>query len=167
VTPAAFIGPLHGKRRSGWPGWSIRWTEISARVRRAVVALWLTGAAIAGTTAPLAAAREGLARSVVFVAVAIGLIALAVHTARGSRWAVRASIVLMAGQLLGAIGSGWELSHGIASAKARSLHRLGVDPTFGVALNLAYSATAFVLFVMIWRAGSRRDRRAGGEAPRG
>jgi hypothetical protein len=85
-------------------------TEPAARV----VAHWLTGAAIAGTTAPLAAAREGLDRSLVFVAVALALVARAASTARGRPWAVRASVVLLAGQLLGVIGPGWELAHGIA-----------------------------------------------------
>jgi hypothetical protein len=165
VTPAR-------RRRAGMvrPGAlrrSTRWPQVSPALRRAVVALWLTGAAIAAGTAPVAATRDGLARSAVFVAVAVTLIALAVQTARASRWAVRASLVLLAGQLLGALGSGWELAHGVASAKARSLHRLGVDPTFAVALNLAYSATAFVLFLLIWRSGARGERSAAAGAPAG
>lgn len=136
----------------------MRSTELPPPLRHAVAALWLTGAAIAGATAPLATVREGLGPTLVFVAVALGLIVLAVQTTRGGRWAIRVSLVGLAGQLLGVVGSGWELAHGVAGAKAASLQRLGVDPTFGVALNLAYSATAFTLFVLVWRSASRRDR---------
>ena len=130
--------------------------ELSPTQRRAVVAVWLAGAAIAGAVAPLAAVRDGAGPGLVYVAVATALIVLAVHTARGRRWALRMSLVLLGLQLLGAIGSAWELEHGVAAAKAASLHRLGVDPTFGVALSLAYSAIAFTIFLWIWHSWSVR-----------
>ena len=132
--------------------------EMSPTERRAVVAVWLAGATIAGAVAPLAAVRDGAGPCLVYVAVATALIVLAAYTARGSRWALRVSLVLLGLQLLGAVGSAWELEHGVAAAKAARLHRLGVDPTFGVALNLAYSAIACTVFLWIWHSWSVRAR---------
>lgn len=72
-----------------------------------------------------------------------GAFALAIGTARGTRWALRVSLVLLGLQLLGTIGSAWQLTHAAADEKAAELKRLGVDPTFGLTLNLMYSAIAF------------------------
>jgi hypothetical protein len=120
-----------------------------------VVALWLAGAAIAGAIAPLAAARQGASSGVLYAAVAAALVALAIATARGRRWALRVSLVLLGLQLFGAIGSAWQLAHGPADDKAAELKRLGVDPAFGLTLNLIYSAIAFSVFLWAWRQTSR------------
>jgi hypothetical protein len=117
-----------------------------------VVALWLAGAAIAGAIVPLAAARQGASSGVLYAA---ALVALAIGTARGARWALRVSLVLLGLQLFGAIGSAWQLAHGAAGEKAAELKRLGVDPTFGLTLNLIYSAIAFSVFLWAWRQTSR------------
>jgi len=65
-------------------------------------------------------------------------------------------------QAFGALGSGWELMRGADGDKAEELRSLGIDPTFGIALNLVYSLVAFALFV--WAlvepaAGRDRPRR--------
>jgi hypothetical protein len=129
--------------------------ELSDGLRRAVVALWLAGAAIAGAISPLAAARQSPGSGVLYAAVAGALVALAVVTARGARWALRVSLVLLGLQLFGAIGSAWQLAHAAADEKAAELRRLGVDPAFGLTLNLIYSAIAFSLFLCAWRQTSR------------
>jgi hypothetical protein len=58
-------------------------------------------------------------------------------------------------QLLGAIGSAWQLADGAADEKAADLKRLGVDPTYGLTLHLIYSAIAFSPFLWAWRQTSR------------
>jgi hypothetical protein len=129
--------------------------ELSDGLRRAVVALWLAGAAIAGAIVPLATARQSPSSGVLYAAVAAALLALAIGTARGTRWALRVSLVLLGLQLLGTIGSAWQLAHAAADEKAAELRRLGIDPTFGLTLNLIYSAIAFSLFLWAWRQTSR------------
>jgi hypothetical protein len=129
--------------------------ELSTGLRRAVVALWLAGAVIAGAIVPLAAARQSARSGVLYAAVAAALVALSIGTARGMRWALRVSLVLLGLQLFGAIGSAWQLAHGAADEKAAELKRLGVDPTFGLTLNLMYSTIAFSLFLWAWRQTSR------------
>ena len=59
---------------------------------------------------------------------------------------------------------GWgEAAGGVVGAReAEELRSLGIDPTFGIALNLVYSLVAFALFV--WRWGRAR-RRAPSTAP--
>ena len=134
----------------------MRTPELSRDLRRSVVVLWLAGASIAGGVAPLAATRQGPGSAIVYASVAVGLIVLAARVADDARWALRVSVVLLALQLFGVIGSAWELVHGVAGGKAAQLRRLGVDPTVGVTLNLAYSAIAFTLFLWAWRCTSRR-----------
>jgi hypothetical protein len=128
--------------------------QLSDGLRRAIVALWLAGAAIAGAIVPLAAARSP-SSGVLYAAVAMALVALAIGTARGTRWALRVSLVLLGLQLFGAIGSAWQLAHAAADEKAAELKRLGVDPTFGLTLNLIYSAIGFSRFLRAWRQSSR------------
>lgn len=129
--------------------------KLPRRVRRAFAALWLAGAVIAGGLAPVADLRGYPRSGLVYAGAAAGLIVLALGTARGARWAQGTSVVLLALQLLGAIGSGWQLIRGIDASKAHELRRLGVDPTVGVTLNLVYSAIASGLFLWAWRRASR------------
>jgi hypothetical protein len=125
-------------------------------LRRAAAALWLVGAAIAGMTAALAATHQKASSPVVFAAIAVVLVVLATATARGAPWALVVTSVLLGAQVFGALGSGWELMRGADGDKARELRSLGIDPTFGIALNLAYSLTACALFV--WALGRARGR---------
>lgn len=138
-------------------------------LRRAVTALWLAGGALAGSTGLVAAIRLGLASAIPFLVVAVALVLLAGGTFRRARWALAVSLVLLGVQLLGILGSAWELGRGDDSAKARQLEALGFDPTFGVVLNLAFSAVAFGTF--LWAlsriATIRRREPAGGESPLG
>ena len=63
---------------------------------------------------------------------------------------------------LGERGRG-EAAGGVVGAReAEELRSLGIDPTFGIALNLVYSLVAFSLFV--WALGRAR-RRAPSTAP--
>jgi len=132
-------------------------------IRRAAAALWIAGAAIAGVTALLAAAHESTS-GLVFATVAIALLMLAIATARARRWALVVTMVLLGTQVFGALGSGWELLHGADGDKAQELRSLGIDPTFGIALNLVYSVLAFGLFVWALCTAARRAPPARGES---
>jgi hypothetical protein len=57
------------------------------------------------------------------------------------------TVVWLGAQAFGALGSGWELLHGADGDKAQELRSFGIEPTFGIALNLVYSSLAFGLFV--------------------
>jgi len=118
--------------------------------------------ALAAFTAPLAWRRIGVASALPFIAVSVGLSVLAVAVLRAKRVALVVSTAGLGAQLLGVIGSGWELLTGVAGAKAHELDRLGVDPELGVTLNLVYSAVASAVFVWIvirWRAARRLNTR--------
>jgi hypothetical protein len=121
------------------------------RIRRATAALWLAGAVISGVTAARAASRVGMLHALVFALAAVGLVVLAVGTIRRLRSALLISTVLLGAQLFGALGSAWELVHGVDGSKAEEVHDLGVDPTLGVVLNLLYSLVAFVVFLSALR----------------
>lgn len=125
-------------------------------LRHAAAALWLAGAVIAGITAALAATHEKASAPVMFGAVAAALAVLAIATARGARWALVVTIVLLATQVFGVVGSAWELMRGADGGKAEELRSLGIDPTFGIALNFVYSFVAFTLFV--WALAQARRR---------
>ena len=115
--------------------------------------------ALAGFTAPLAWRRTGVVTALPFIAVVIGLSLLAVTVLRANRVALVISTVGLGAQILGVIGSAWELLHGVHGSKADELHRLGIDPEFGVTLNLLYSTVASAVFV--WIAARWRSRRRG------
>jgi hypothetical protein len=104
-------------------------------LRSTVAGLWLVGVALAGFTAPLAWRRTGVVAALPFVAAAAGLAVLALAVLRANRLALTVSTVLLGAQILG--------------SKADELHRLGIDPELGVALNLVYSAVASAVFVWV------------------
>jgi len=115
-------------------------------LRRAVAALWAAGSAICAVTAVVALVRIGGPPALALALPAVGLCALAAGTSRGARWALAVSFVLLGLQLVGAAGSAWELGHVQADDKSDWLRALGVDPTLGVALDLAYSTVASAVF---------------------
>lgn len=118
--------------------------------------------AFAGFTAPLAWRRTGVASALPFIAVVVGLSVLTVAVLRANRVALIVSTAGLGAQILGVLGSAWELLNGVAGAKAHELDRLGVDPEFGVTLNLIYSAVASAVFAWIvtrWRAARRLNTR--------
>jgi len=124
-----------------------------------VASLWLVGVAFTGFAAPRAWHRTGVVSALPFMAVTIALLVVAAAVMRGLRAALVVSTLVLGGQILGVIGSAWELAQGVHGSKARELRDLGVDPELGVALNLAYSAVAALIFAWIvarWRAGRRR-----------
>jgi hypothetical protein len=116
------------------------------RQRAAVAGLWFVGVAIAGSTAPVAWQRTGVTAALPFIAAASGLALLALAVLRANRVALMVSLVLLGAQILGVVGSAWQLWRGVHGSKADELHRLGIDPEFGVALNLVYSAIASAVF---------------------
>lgn len=120
---------------------------VNGRLRAALAVMWLVGAVLAGATAPFAAARIDVISGLVFAVVAAGLVALTWGTLRGRRWALALSVLGSGGQVFGVVGTVWELAFPIDTAKSGQLRALGVDPTFGVAVNLVYSAAASMLFV--------------------
>ena len=121
--------------------------------------LWLAGVALAGFTATRAWTRIGSTRALPYLAVVVGGIMLATAVLRRHRVALAVSTILLGAQILGVIGSTWELTRGVHGSKARELRDLGFDPAFGVALNLLYSAVASAVFawaVARWLASRRR-----------
>jgi hypothetical protein len=126
----------------------------------------LTGLAGAGTglavTAAILAYAEGNVRDgIVYTVVTAALSLIAVGVARSLRWVVAATLVVCAGQIAAIIGLLLELVYGVAPSKAAQLRRLGVNPTVGVGINLAYSTVAFGLFCWFtWRWLRRRHQRS-------
>jgi hypothetical protein len=123
-------------------------------LRTGTTALWVAGVALAGFTAPVAAVRLGIATSLPFFLAAVTLVLLAFGTFRKARPALVVSVALLGTQLIGVAGAAWELFLAEETAKARQLRSLGFDPTFGIVLNLVYSAIASLLFVSLvvrWR----------------
>ena len=120
--------------------------------------LWLAGVVLAGGTAPRAWSRTGVVAALPFIAAAVGLAVLAWAVLRASRAALIVSTVLLGAQVLGVVGSAWQLRSGVHGSKADELHRLGIDPELGVALNLVYSAVATAVFAWVltrWLSDSR------------
>jgi hypothetical protein len=133
--------------------------ESGRHLRNLVAGLWLLGSAIAAFTAVLALVRLGAASAAPYAGAAIGLVVLAAATHRVSRWALALSMLLLGSQLLGVVGSAIELNLGEAAGKAAALRALGIDPTLGIALTLAYSAAASALFGWsVARCVARRHR---------
>jgi len=110
---------------------------IHPRLRVALAVLWLAGAAIAGFRCVRATARLSLRSGTVFAVVALALTVLALGTLRRSVGADASSWPALS--CSGPGGAAWELIQGWETDKTRELHALGVDPTLGIALNLAYS----------------------------
>lgn len=114
--------------------------------------------ALAGFTAPLAWRRTGAVAALPFIAAAAGLAVLAFAVLRANRVALIVSTALLGAQVLGVIGSAWQLLNGVHGSKADELHRLGIDPELGVTLNLLYSAVASAVFAWVaarWIAARR------------
>jgi ABC-type branched-subunit amino acid transport system permease subunit len=109
---------------------------------------------LAGFTAPLAWRRIDFPAALPFIAVTVGLSVLALAVLRANRVALIVSTFGLGAQVLGVVGSAWELLGGVHGSKATELRRLGIDPELGVALNLVYSAVASAVFVWVmarWR----------------
>jgi pimeloyl-ACP methyl ester carboxylesterase len=115
-------------------------------LRRATAALALAGGLLAAGTAVAAFLRLGTAQSLVFLTVAVAATGLAFAVLRGTRWALAAAAVLLGGQITAVTGTIAELALGIAASKATMLRQLGVSPTAGLVVNLAYSTIAVALF---------------------
>jgi hypothetical protein len=121
--------------------------------------LWSAGAALAGATGVLSLAHHLLFFAAVYGAVAAGLGFMAVATHRGNRTAEMVSLVGLGGQIVGAVGAGWELHRpDTGNVKARHLHDLGLNYRWALLCNLVYSLLASAVFV--WAVVGIRTRRA-------
>ncbi len=105
----------------------------------AVSAFWLLAAGIV-----VFAATRGL---FVIVALVPAFVLLAAGTWMRWRWALATDLVLLGSQVIGAAGSAYELTVRGGGDKGAQLRAMGVDPFFGVALNLAVSLLGTALFV--------------------
>ena len=116
--------------------------------------LWLVGVALAVFTAPRAWRRTGVDGAFPFILAAVGLAALAYTVLRAKPVSLIVSTALLGAQLFGVIGSAVQLLNGVSGSKTAELHRLGIDPEVGVALNLLYSTAASAVFAWVairWR----------------
>jgi len=131
--------------------------------RRATTVLWSAGAGLAAVTGVVCLAHGLLLFGAVYGAVAVGLAVMAAATHRGNRTAETVSLVALGGQIVGAIGAGWELHRPHdETAKARHLRELGVNYRWALLCNLVYSLLASAVFV--WALIGIRKRRS--RAPR-
>ena len=121
-------------------------------LRACTAGLWLAGAALAGGSAIPALSRLGIGQALVFTAVAVVAAVLSLAVLRAARWALWVSTFALGGQVGAVLGTASELAVGINPGKATQLRQLGVDPTAGVLINLAYSGLASLLFFWLsWR----------------
>jgi hypothetical protein len=131
-------------------------------LRRAAAALWALGAGFAGFTAVLAAIHSELGFAALYALIGAALALLGTAVLRGSKAVEWVTLVLLGSQVVGVAGSAWELVAGHDdNAKARHLHGLGVNYRLALAVNLAYSLAASVVFVVALadlrhRAGTER-----------
>ena len=112
------------------------------------------GVAFAGFAALRAWHRTGAGSALPFITASACLAALAYAVLRAKPVSLIVSTALLGAQIFGVIGSAGELVAGVSGSKAAELHRLGIDPEVGVALNLLYSAVASAVFVWVavrWR----------------
>ena len=135
-----------------------RFGMLSRPLRRALAGLWMAGACLAGMTAILSFTHH-LDQAVPYTVITVALALMAVYTARGQRVVLLVGLAICSLQPIAAIAAAWELVNGIARSQVRKLDDLGIDPTFGVALNVVFSVVASLLAVWAYRewraAGSR------------
>lgn len=130
-----------------------------ARTRALVAGLWFVGAVFATTAAMLAATRPGGGPYVAFLVPATALLILGIAVRRSQVWAMGVSALLLAAQIIGVLGTTWQLLFGIDPRKAAELRALGCDPTLGVTLNLAFSLAATCVLAAALLRGARRSRK--------
>src|SRR3954454_16054876 len=130
----------------------------SRPLRLGVAGLWGAGACLAGMTAILSFTHH-LDQAIPYAVITVLLVLMAIYTARGQRVALMVGLAICALQPIAAIAAGWELLNGISKSQVHKLDDLGIDPTFGVALNVVFSVVASLLAVWAyreWRAAGRR-----------
>lgn len=115
-------------------------------LRRGLTGLVAAGAVLAATATVLALMKDNIRDGIVYTVVAAGLSIVAIGVARSIRWVTAITLIACAGQIAATIGTTLELLYGVAPFKAAQLHRLGLNPTVGVGINLLYSTMAFGLF---------------------
>ena len=125
----------------------MRGDAFSPGLRRAAIALWLTGVGLAATTGALAVARGKVGYGFLYAVVAAALGFLAAATRTGRPWAELVTLFLLGSQVIGTAGAAWELAFGAdGTAKARHLHDLGISYRWALVANLAFSALASCVF---------------------
>jgi hypothetical protein len=135
-----------------------RFGMFSRPLRLALAGLWIAGAVLAGMSAILSFTHH-LGQAVPYTVITVALVLMAVYTARGRRVVLLIGLAICALQPIAAIAAAWELLNGISRSQVRKLDDLGIDPSFGVALNVVFSVVASLLAVWAyreWRAAGRR-----------
>jgi hypothetical protein len=122
----------------------------SRPLRLALAGLWIAGACLAGLTAILSLSHH-LGQAVPYVVITVVLVLMALYTARGQRWVTLIGLAICTLQPIAAIAAAWELVTGISESQVHKLNDLGIDPTFGVALNVVFSVVASLLAVWAYR----------------
>jgi hypothetical protein len=122
----------------------------SRPLRLALAGLWIAGACLAGMTAILSFTHH-LGQAVPYTLITVALVLMAIYTARGRRVITLVGLAICALQPIAAIAAAWELVNGISESQVRKLDDLGIDPTFGVALNVVFSVAASLLAVWAYR----------------
>ena len=118
----------------------------SGSLKWAVVGFWVLSTGIVIYTA-----TRGLRPILLLVPV---FAVLAVGTARGWWQALLADLVLLGLQLIGVAGSAYELFQRGGGDKGAQLRAIGVDPFYGVLVNLVVALLATGLFA--WALGRIR-----------
>ena len=118
----------------------------SGSLKWAVVGFWVVSTGIVVYTA-----TRGLRPILLLVPV---FAVLALGTARGWRPVLVADLVLLGLQLIGVAGAAYELFQRGAKDKGAQLREIGVDPYYGVLLNLIVALIASGLFA--WAVGRIR-----------
>jgi hypothetical protein len=72
-----------------------------------------------------------------YAGAAIALVLLALFTARGNLLVTTIGLFICALQPLAVVATAWELTHDISHTQLAKLREIGIDPTLGVAMNLA------------------------------
>jgi hypothetical protein len=133
-----------------------------APTRVIVAVLWFVGAAFAATAAVLTLMRPGAGPYGAFLVPTAALVFIAVALLRLQLWAMAVSFLLLAGQVVGVVGTTLQLAYGIDAGKAEELRALGVEPRFGVAINLAFSFAATCVLAVSTVRAVRRSRHTRG-----
>jgi hypothetical protein len=126
-----------------------------APVGTVAAVLWFSWGGANSATGTILAVRNPAAGLAFLISAAL-LFAIAIALLRSQLWAMVASLLILVPQPVTVLQAIDELVRGITSREAAGLAALGIDPRPWVALNLAYSLIASVVFIaVLWR--SRRS----------
>lgn len=125
----------------------MEWLERLSRAlddgpRQAAALLTLAGAGLAGWSVLASVGRGHDQQAILYLAITIGLVALAGALLAAWRPADVVGAVILFGCIPGTIGAAIELATGVDAGKAAEVRSLGADPRTAVELNLVYFVVA-------------------------